>query len=76
MPGVDASGGRLGVIRPGLTPLAFLLHLPPSLPPFHAEPEPTMSAVEKDGLSVTHACDRTGTPDLRLIHYNDVYHVE
>ncbi|KAH8435130.1 putative 5'-nucleotidase [Aspergillus melleus] len=35
-----------------------------------------MSAVEKDGLSMTHACERTGTPDLRLIHYNDVYHVE
>ncbi|KAK1146196.1 hypothetical protein N8T08_003286 [Aspergillus melleus] len=35
-----------------------------------------MSAVETDGLSFTHACERTGTPDLRLIHYNDVYHVE
>ena len=35
-----------------------------------------MSAVENDGLTVTHSSERTGTPDLRLIHYNDVYHVE
>ncbi|KAA8649536.1 hypothetical protein EYZ11_004872 [Aspergillus tanneri] len=35
-----------------------------------------MSAVEKDGLSITHTCERTDAPDLRLIHYNDVYHVE
>jgi hypothetical protein len=27
--------------------------------------------------SVTHSSGRTdGTPDLRIIHYNDVYHVE
>ena len=35
-----------------------------------------MTPIESDGLSVTHASDRTGNPDLRLIHYNDVYHVE
>ncbi|PYH87630.1 Metallo-dependent phosphatase [Aspergillus ellipticus CBS 707.79] len=35
-----------------------------------------MSSVASDGLSVTHSTDRTGPPDLRLIHYNDVYHVE
>lgn len=35
-----------------------------------------MSAVETDGLTITHSSERTGTPDLRLIHYNDVYHVE
>lgn len=35
-----------------------------------------MSALEVDGLSVTYSSDRTGSPDLRLIHYNDVYHVE
>lgn len=35
-----------------------------------------MSSLESDGLTVTHASDRTGSPDLRLIHYNDVYHVE
>lgn len=35
-----------------------------------------MSTLESDGLSVTHASDRTGSPDLRLIHYNDVYHIE
>ncbi|GAB1197715.1 hypothetical protein APSETT444_007018 [Aspergillus pseudonomiae] len=35
-----------------------------------------MSAVENDGLTITHSSERTGTPDLRLIHYNDVYHVE
>ncbi|KAE8154899.1 Metallo-dependent phosphatase-like protein [Aspergillus avenaceus] len=35
-----------------------------------------MSAVENDGFTVTHSSDRTGAPDLRLIHYNDVYHVE
>ncbi|KAJ5374449.1 5'-Nucleotidase/apyrase [Penicillium concentricum] len=35
-----------------------------------------MSNVETDGLSVTYSSDRTGSPDLRLIHYNDVYHVE
>lgn len=36
----------------------------------------SMSALDADGLSVTYASDRTGAPDLRLIHYNDVYHVE
>lgn len=35
-----------------------------------------MTPIESDGLSVTYASDRTGVPDLRLIHYNDVYHVE
>ncbi|KAJ5679956.1 hypothetical protein N7462_008200 [Penicillium macrosclerotiorum] len=35
-----------------------------------------MSALESDGLSVIFASGRTDTPDLRLIHYNDVYHVE
>jgi hypothetical protein len=35
-----------------------------------------MSGLDTDGLSVTYSSDRTGSPDLRLIHYNDVYHVE
>lgn len=35
-----------------------------------------MSPVETEGLSVTHSSHRTGCPDLRLLHYNDVYHVE
>lgn len=35
-----------------------------------------MPSVATDGLSVTHAANQTGPPDLRLIHYNDVYHVE
>lgn len=35
-----------------------------------------MSTLAHDGLSVTYASDRHGSPDLRLIHYNDVYHVE
>ncbi|KAL4916179.1 hypothetical protein BDW62DRAFT_212191 [Aspergillus aurantiobrunneus] len=35
-----------------------------------------MSAIETDGSSVTYSSDRTGIPDLRLVHYNDVYHVE
>lgn len=35
-----------------------------------------MSSLDSDGLSVTYTSDRTGAPDLRLIHYNDVYHVE
>ncbi|KAL4880622.1 hypothetical protein BJY04DRAFT_208026 [Aspergillus karnatakaensis] len=35
-----------------------------------------MAPIETDGLSVTYSSERTGTPDLRLIHYNDVYHVE
>lgn len=35
-----------------------------------------MSIIETDGLSVTYSSDRTGAPDLRLIHFNDVYHVE
>lgn len=30
----------------------------------------------EDGSSTTFSCDRQGTPDLRLLHYNDVYHVE
>lgn len=33
-------------------------------------------SVADSGSSITHSSDRTGTPDLRLIHYNDVYHVE
>lgn len=35
-----------------------------------------MSTLESDGISGVYASDRTGPPDLRLIHYNDVYHVE
>lgn len=35
-----------------------------------------MSVVEKGGSSVIHSSHRTGCPDLRLLHYNDVYHVE
>ncbi|KAJ5707664.1 hypothetical protein N7488_007465 [Penicillium malachiteum] len=35
-----------------------------------------MSNLQSDGLTVTYASDRIGAPDLRLIHYNDVYHVE
>ncbi|KAJ5884647.1 hypothetical protein N7495_009157 [Penicillium taxi] len=34
-----------------------------------------MSPLESDGSSVTFATERTGPPDLRLLHYNDVYHV-
>uniref|UniRef100_A0A093UNP5 Trifunctional nucleotide phosphoesterase protein YfkN n=2 Tax=Talaromyces marneffei PM1 TaxID=1077442 RepID=A0A093UNP5_TALMA len=29
-----------------------------------------------EGLTVTYSSGREGAPDLRLIHYNDVYHVE
>jgi hypothetical protein len=35
-----------------------------------------MASIETDGLTVTYSSERTGIPDLRLIHYNDVYHVE
>ncbi|KAJ5779880.1 hypothetical protein N7457_007600 [Penicillium paradoxum] len=35
-----------------------------------------MSNLQTDGLSVTYSSDRTGAPDLRLIHFNDVYHVD
>ncbi|OAT10112.1 5'-nucleotidase [Blastomyces gilchristii SLH14081] len=35
-----------------------------------------MSPTEAAGLSTTYDCGRTGTPDLRLLHFNDVYHVE
>lgn len=35
-----------------------------------------MPSLDSDGLFVTHSSGRTGPPDLRLIHYNDVYHVE
>ncbi|EER44410.1 5'-nucleotidase [Histoplasma capsulatum H143] len=35
-----------------------------------------MSPTEEAGLSITYDCGRTGPPDLRLLHYNDVYHVE
>lgn len=38
--------------------------------------EHSMSTLESTGLSGVHLSDRTGPPDLRLIHYNDVYHVE
>lgn len=57
------------------------LSLPPSLDfpsaiSIAVNPEILMSNLEIDGLSVTHSSNRTGPPDLRLIHYNDVYHVE
>ncbi|KAL3447193.1 hypothetical protein BJX65DRAFT_295851 [Aspergillus insuetus] len=39
-------------------------------------PIPSMPPIETDGFSVTCSSERTGIPDLRLIHYNDVYHVE
>ncbi|KAJ5220516.1 hypothetical protein N7468_009720 [Penicillium chermesinum] len=35
-----------------------------------------MSTLESAGLSGVYASGQTGHPDLRLIHYNDVYHVE
>jgi hypothetical protein len=35
-----------------------------------------MASLDTDGHSVTYYSDQTGSPDLRLIHYNDVYHVE
>ncbi|KAL1966178.1 hypothetical protein VTN77DRAFT_4730 [Rasamsonia byssochlamydoides] len=35
-----------------------------------------MAPIEEDGLSVTFSSGREGPPDLRLLHYNDVYHVE
>ncbi|CBF82078.1 putative 5'-nucleotidase [Aspergillus nidulans FGSC A4] len=35
-----------------------------------------MSSDRADGSSVTYSSNRSGNPDLRLIHYNDVYHVE
>jgi hypothetical protein len=35
-----------------------------------------MPPIETDGFSVAYSSERTGIPDLRLIHYNDVYHVE
>ncbi|KAK2787564.1 hypothetical protein FQN53_005013 [Emmonsiellopsis sp. PD_33] len=35
-----------------------------------------MSPTEAAGLSTTFDCGRTGPPDLRFLHYNDVYHVE
>ncbi|KAL4865389.1 hypothetical protein BDV12DRAFT_188176 [Aspergillus spectabilis] len=47
--------------------------LGPSLKP--GSPQ-SMASIETDGLTVTYSSERTGTPDLRLIHYNDVYHVE
>ncbi|KAL1952794.1 hypothetical protein VTO42DRAFT_4255 [Malbranchea cinnamomea] len=34
------------------------------------------SPVECAGLSTTFDSGREGTPDLRLLHFNDVYHVE
>ncbi|KAL4746328.1 hypothetical protein BDW72DRAFT_207465 [Aspergillus terricola var. indicus] len=36
----------------------------------------TMSSKNADGSSVTYSSNRSCNPDLRLIHYNDVYHVE
>ncbi|KAJ5483076.1 hypothetical protein N7539_006522 [Penicillium diatomitis] len=35
-----------------------------------------MVPINSDGLTVTHDSGRTGSPDLRLIHFNDVYHIE
>lgn len=35
-----------------------------------------MTSIETEGSSVTYSSERAGVPDLRLIHYNDVYHVE
>lgn len=32
--------------------------------------------LDVDGLTVTYSSGREGPPDLRLLHYNDVYHVE
>lgn len=34
--------------------------------------------VEQDveGQSVTYSCGRSEVPEVRLIHYNDVYHIE
>lgn len=29
-----------------------------------------------EGLTITYSAGREGPPDLRFIHYNDVYHVE
>lgn len=43
---------------------------------FHRAIASQMAALETAGLSTTYSCDRQGLPDLRLIHYNDVYHVE
>ncbi|KAJ5769638.1 hypothetical protein N7520_004197 [Penicillium odoratum] len=34
-----------------------------------------MSSIHTDGLTIVHS-SHNDTPDLRLIHYNDVYHVE
>ncbi|KKK20205.1 hypothetical protein ARAM_001742 [Aspergillus rambellii] len=36
-----------------------------------------MASIENnEGYSLTYSSDRSGPPDLRLLHYNDVYHVE
>ncbi|KAI2795309.1 hypothetical protein POX_a01915 [Penicillium oxalicum] len=35
-----------------------------------------MTPLDSKGLTVTHDSGRTGSPDLRLIHFNDVYHIE
>lgn len=35
-----------------------------------------MSVIETGGLSAVHSSHRTERPDARLLHYNDVYHVE
>ncbi|KAI1909886.1 hypothetical protein LOZ61_004723 [Ophidiomyces ophidiicola] len=35
-----------------------------------------MSTTEAVGQSTTFKCGRQGNPDLRLLHYNDVYHVD
>lgn len=32
--------------------------------------------MDTDGVFVTLDCGRTGPPDARFLHYNDVYHVE
>ncbi|KAL2869667.1 putative 5'-nucleotidase [Aspergillus lucknowensis] len=49
----------------------------PSCPPLSFIPaRANMPSIENDGLTVTYSSERTGIPDLRLLHYNDVYHVE
>ncbi|KAF3482621.1 5'-nucleotidase [Arthroderma uncinatum] len=36
----------------------------------------SLEAIESAGVSTTFNSNRQGAPDLRLLHYNDVYHVE
>lgn len=54
----------------------FLLYLSTLQYHFFLQSGISMSSLVTDGLSVTYSSNRTGSPDLRLIHYNDVYHVE